>query len=90
MLNEQRIHRVFQIGVLLKGAHALIECIGGAVLFLVSANAIARRVNSFTQEELIEDPGDLLATRPSDLAQHFSVGSKQFCGFYLVSHALAG
>jgi len=25
VMNEHRIHRIFQIGVLLKGAHALIE-----------------------------------------------------------------
>jgi uncharacterized membrane protein len=31
-MNERRIHQVFEISLLLKGAHALIECIGGTVI----------------------------------------------------------
>jgi uncharacterized membrane protein len=48
--------------ILLKGAHALIECIGGLVLAFVSTSAIPRLVNALTQEELVEDHGDLVAT----------------------------
>jgi uncharacterized membrane protein len=28
-MNQRRVHQIFEIGVLLKGAHALIKCIGG-------------------------------------------------------------
>ena len=59
-MNERRIHQIFEISVLLKGAHALIECIGGLVLALVSTNAIKSLVNALTQEELIEDPNDFV------------------------------
>ena len=48
-MNERRIHQIFQISILLKGAHALIECIGGLVLAFVSASAIPRLVNILTQ-----------------------------------------
>jgi uncharacterized membrane protein len=30
-MNERRIYQIFQISVLLKGAHAVIECVGGVV-----------------------------------------------------------
>ena len=55
-MNERRVHRIFEISILLKGAHALIECVGGLVLIFVSTSAITSLVNTLTQEELIEDP----------------------------------
>ncbi len=39
-MNERRVHQIFEISVLLKGAHALIECIGGLVLAFVSTSTI--------------------------------------------------
>ncbi|WP_367142383.1 hypothetical protein [Mesorhizobium sp.] len=35
-MNEQRVHQIFEVSLLLKGAHALIECVGGLLLALVS------------------------------------------------------
>ena len=87
-MNERRIHQIFEISVLLKGAHALIECIGGLVLAFVSSSAIASLVNTLTQEELIEDPNDFVATHLLSLAQNFTVSSQHFYAFYLLSHGL--
>jgi uncharacterized membrane protein len=61
-MNEHRIHQVFQVSVLLKGAHALLECAGGIALALISTDAISAFANRLTQEELIEDPKDFIAT----------------------------
>ena len=47
---------------------------------------IASWVNFLTEEELIEDPGDFLVTRLLDFTQNFSVSSKAFYAFYLLSH----
>lgn len=85
-MNERRIHQIFEISLLLKGAHALIECIGGIALYLVSTQTIAAIVKIATQDELIEDPNDFVATHLLQLAQNFSVGSKAFYAFYLLSH----
>ena len=87
-MDERRIHKVFEISVLLKGAHAIIECIGGIALYLVSAATINSWVNFLTQEELIQDPSDFVATHLQEFAQTFSVGTKAFYGFYLLSHGL--
>src|SRR6266853_6393924 len=46
-MNERRIHQIFEISVLLKGAHALIECIGGLILAFVSTSAITSLVKAF-------------------------------------------
>lgn len=85
-MNEHRIRRVFLVSVLLKGAHAVIECVGGVALSLVSTATIANLVNAITQEELLEDPNDFIATHLLALAQGFSVETKNFYAFYLLSH----
>jgi uncharacterized membrane protein len=87
-MNERRIHQVFEISLLLKGAHALIECIGGLVLAFVSTSALTNLVNALTQEELIEDPNDFIATHLLSLAQSFTVSSLRFYAFYLLSHGV--
>lgn len=87
-MNEHRIHQVFQISVLLKGAHALVECIGGLVLALVSTSTIVSWVNRLTQEELIEDPQDFIASHLVSMASNFSVSTQHFYAFYLLSHGL--
>ncbi|GES50153.1 membrane protein [Rhizobium sp. NBRC 114257] len=87
-MNERRIHQLFEISVLLKGAHALIECLGGLVLALVSTESILRLANRITQPELLNDPHDFIATHLLIWAQDFSVGTKNFYAYYLLSHGL--
>lgn len=87
-MNEKRIHQIFEISVLLKGAHALIECAGGVALALVSTDYLRRLVNSATQDELIEDPKDFLASHFLTFAQHFTVSTQHFYAFYLLSHGM--
>src|SRR6202047_2413812 len=88
-MNEQRIHRIFEVSVLLKGAHAVIECIGGLALALASTTRIVGWVNRLTQDELIEDRNDFIATHLLSMAQEFSVNTKNFYAFYLLSHGIA-
>jgi len=87
-VDERRIHQIFEVSVWLKGAHALIECLGGVLLYLVTTDTIASWVNAVTQEELIEDPNDFIAGHLSQMASHFSIASKEFYAFYLLSHGL--
>ena len=87
-MDEHRIRQIFQISVLLKGAHAAIECVGGMALALISTTTIVNWVNALTQDELIEDPNDFLATHLLTWAQGFSVETKHFYAFYLLSHGL--
>ena len=87
-MNERRIHQIFELGVLLKGAHAVIECIGGIALALVPPGTIAALVNTWTQDELIEDPNDRIATHLLAWAQNYSVATQHFYAFYLLSHGV--
>lgn len=85
---EHNIHRIFRFSVILKGLHALIEVAGGLALYLVSAQSVASLVNAVTQEELLEDPRDFIASHLLTAAQQLSVGTQHFYAFYLLSHGL--
>jgi uncharacterized membrane protein len=85
---EERIHRLFRLSVAAKGIHALIECLGGLALAFMTTGAIQGLVAALTQDELVEDPNDFVATRLLHLAQTFSVSSKNFYAFYLLSHGV--
>ncbi|MBI1219886.1 MAG: DUF2127 domain-containing protein [Rhodobacteraceae bacterium] len=87
-MNEHRIHQIFFVSLILKGLHALIECAGGALLYLVSSQAILHGVKLLTQDELTEDPRDYVATHLLEAAQHLTVGAQSFYAFYLLSHGL--
>src|ERR1700745_3856508 len=87
-MNEKRIHQIFQLSVLIKGAFAVIECAAGVAFALVSTSSIKNFVDMLTQEGLIENPNDFVATHLLTAAQHFSVETKNFYAFYLLSHGL--
>jgi uncharacterized membrane protein len=87
-MDERRIRQLFTISVLLKGAHALIECIGGVALAVTSAAAITHLVDALTQEELVKDPNDFIATHLLRWADGFTVSAQRFYAFYLLSHGI--
>jgi uncharacterized membrane protein len=87
-MSERRIHQIFEISILLKGAHALIECIGGMALAVIGTGTITGWVNALTQDELIEDPNDFVGTHLLSLAQNFTLGTQHFYAFYLLSHGI--
>jgi uncharacterized membrane protein len=73
-MQEKRIHQVFVVSVLAKGAHALLEIAGGLVLYLFSADVITRWLDRIDRNEW--------------LARHFHANEQQFYAFYLLSHGL--
>src|SRR5438105_3138556 len=77
-LTEHRIHQIFEVSVLLKGAHAVLECAGGFAFALVSTRTIVNWITWSTQDEFIEDPNDFVATHLLNMAQGFSVTTKNF------------
>ena len=85
-MNEQRIHAIFRLSILLKGAHALIECVGGLLLALISTQRIVSLVERFTQEALINNRHDIVGSHLLGLAHSMSVQTKNFYAFYLLSH----
>jgi len=87
-MREKTIHRIFDVSVALKGFHALIEILGGLALYLVSTETIIGVINRYSQDELVEDPHDFVATHLLKFAEGFSVEKHDFYAFYLLSHGL--
>ncbi len=65
---EIRIYWFFRISVLLKGAISLFETIAG-ILVLTIPTLLLGTVISMSQDELMEEPGDFIATHSLQLAQ---------------------
>ena len=83
-----KLHKAFQIGVFLKGSHAALELVGGVGLAFVRAGTITNLIVSLVQEELKDDPHDIIANCLFTFAQQFSVKTKTFAAFYLLSHGV--
>jgi uncharacterized membrane protein len=81
-------HRLFQIGIWVKGIDGLLEVIGGILFFMVSPAALNRYVAMLTQDELREDPDDLLANMLRHAASHLSVNSKLIGSAYLLGNGV--
>ena len=87
-VEERRIHQVFQISVLLKGAHATVEFLGGLALAFTTNQWIRDFVTQATQSELIEDKRDFVANHLITWAHGFSIATQHFYAWYLLSHGL--
>jgi len=82
------VHIGFEIALLFKGIHGLIEVIGGALMFFLTPNRVSTLTNFFTKQELLEDPKDLVANFMLNLSSSFSISTQHFVEFYLLSHGI--
>ena len=73
-MQEKRVHQIFVVSVLAKGAHAVIEIVGGLMLYLFSAETVA--------DWLIK------IDRGGWLGRHFPASEQHFYALYLLSHGI--
>ncbi len=85
-IEEKNIRSIFTISLMLKGANAFLEMIGGALL--LCTGAVMGSIQVLIQGELIEDPGDFLANSVQHYLPYFSQHSQLFVSFYLLSHGI--
>lgn len=85
---EADIRRVFQASLWLKGAHSLLEILGGLALAFLSHDLILRMATALTAGELLEDPRDLVANALRQAAEGFTIDAQTFAAWYLFSHGL--
>ena len=82
------VHVSFEIGLLLKGIHGLMEIIGGASLLFLSPDRVNWLARFLTRHELSEDPKDKVANFLITLSNSFSISTQHFAMFYLMSHGI--
>jgi uncharacterized membrane protein len=87
-MNEKNIHRLFEVGIWLKGAHSLLEIVGGVLLAAISTDWITEFVVNLTADELLDHPNDVVAGYLLRSALRFSATTKTFAAFYLLSHGV--
>ncbi len=83
---EHRLHQLFDVSLIAKGAFAATELLSGFAIWLISADWVIRTVGWLTHYEIVEDPGDRLANWLLGLAQGYSVSTQHFWAFYLIGH----
>jgi len=84
-MREKNIFRLFEIGVVLKGANALLEIVLGGLLLFFNVGDIVR---AFAQNALVEDPDSFLANHLYGYASHFSAQAEFYSALYLLSHGI--
>ncbi len=88
LIEEKNIHLIFEISIILKGLHALIEVIGGIATYFISQQFLLAVVTAITQDELAQDPNDSFSNYLITSVQHFSIGTQHFAALYLLSHGI--
>ncbi len=74
----------FRIAILLKGLDGILEILGGAAFFSVGPRFIVKVVGFLTQDEIAEDPHDVVANFLRRTAAHLSLSGEHFIGAYLL------
>ena len=82
------VDRLFVLGILGKGLDALGEIIGGILLLVLRPVQIRTLIRVLTQDELSEDPHDVLANWLTGFADRINVDALAFGAVYLLAHGI--
>jgi len=89
IIPERTLHRLFDLGVLIKGIDGALELAGGVLLLLVKPLTLNAMIVFLTAHEISEDPADLVANLLRNSVRHLSLNTTLFAGVYLLAHGLA-
>jgi len=85
---RDRLDRIFEIGIILKGLDGVQEVIGGLLLLAVTPATINRLVVRLTQHELSEDPHDFIARHLLGYTHGLTGSTVTFAAVYLLAHGV--
>ena len=85
---KDRLDRVFEIGIILKGLDGVLELVGGVLLLTVSPASINKVVQALTQHELSENPHDFIATELLHVSHSLTASATGFAAVYLLLHGI--
>jgi uncharacterized membrane protein len=88
LLDERKIHLLFEVSLWLKGVFALSEVIAGVATYFISQQFLLAIVLWVTKEEFAEDPHDIIANSLLHAVQNFSVSTQKFVALYLLGHGI--
>jgi uncharacterized membrane protein len=79
---------LFLVSVWFKGIDGFLELIGGMALLAVTPGLILHVVRLLTQDEITEDPRDLVANALRHFARHLTFAGEHFMAIYLLVHGV--
>ena len=82
------LHKVFYLGLILKGLNALVELIGGSTLLFVSTATIQGWINQFFAPILGKNPQSFIGHSALDFASRITPGGQAFVAWYFLSHGV--
>lgn len=85
---EAVLRRIFRVSLYLKGAHSLLEVLGGLALEFVAHDVVVRLATALIRAELLEDPQDFVAGALRRAVDGFSPDAQSFAAYYLLGHGL--
>ncbi len=77
---------MFDVGVWMKGINGILEVVGGVLVLAVKKSAFISLILLITQQELIEDPHDIIVHWLRQSVENITTGSQMFGGIYLIAH----
>lgn len=85
---QQKLHRLFEIGIIIKGVDGVLEILGGVLFLFVNPRTLNSIVIFLTAHELSEDHHDLVARWLRHTVENLSSDTKLFASVYLLIHGL--
>lgn len=82
------LHKLFRIGVLIKGINGILEITAAAILFFVKTNLTLTLIQNALEQELVHDPRDFLANHLYAASQHITPNTITFIAIYLLVHGI--
>jgi uncharacterized membrane protein len=86
---EQRVHRFFEITLLLKAVFAVGEIVVAIGVYIAPLDAVSEFIGAITDAELAAHPRDIVAVHLAEWARNLSVCTQHFVALYLLSHGAA-
>ncbi len=87
-LSEKNIHSIFEIGIVVKGIHAILEIVSGVLAFFLTKTFLVSVMTFLTRGELLEEPNDFFANYFMTITNNISASTKYFLTFYLLLHGV--
>ena len=85
---KKLIDKAFEIGILIKSLFGIFEILAGAVFAISGKLIINNIIIAFTEQEIINDPGDVISNYLVSALHSFSAGSYLFTVIYLIFHGI--
>lgn len=85
MKKNQWVHRIFFVGLIIKGINGVLEIIGGVLLWVITLEQVNKIVNFLTWGEFREDVNDWIANVIQKSAMEMALNARTVASIFLLS-----